>query len=59
MRLLAQFTFLIVVLCIAASPAPAQTDCKRCREQQQACQKNYSAQVCKNEYDICMKGCKK
>jgi hypothetical protein len=56
MRLLARFTFLMTALCIAASTATAQTDCKRCREQQQACQKNYSAQVCKNEYDICMKG---
>jgi len=58
MRLLARFTFLMTALGIAASTATAQTECKRCREQQ-ACQKNYSAQVCKNEYDICMKGCKK
>jgi len=33
--------------------------CGQCRQQQQACMKNYSAEVCKNEYDICMKGCLK
>jgi len=35
------------------------TSCRQCREQQQACLKNYSAKVCKNEYDICMRGCQK
>ena len=33
--------------------------CKQCREQQQACTKNYSAKTCKTEYDICMKSCQK
>jgi hypothetical protein len=51
---------LIILLFGFASPAAAQTsDCKKCREQQQACTKNYAAKTCKTEYDICMKGCKK
>jgi hypothetical protein len=39
----------------------AQTSdaCKKCAEQQTACKKNYAAKTCANEYNICMKGCKK
>ena len=33
--------------------------CKKCAEQQTACKKNYAAKTCANEYNICMKGCKK
>jgi hypothetical protein len=36
-----------------------QSSCKQCRDQQQACAKNYSAKTCKTEYDICMKSCRK
>jgi hypothetical protein len=39
--------------------AEQSNSCKQCREQQQACAKNYAAKTCKTEYDICMKGCQK
>ena len=44
---------------MTAAQAQQSSDCKKCREQQQACTKNYAAKTCKTEYDICMKGCKK
>jgi hypothetical protein len=44
---------------ITAVQAEQANSCKQCREQQQACAKNYSAKTCKTEYDICMKGCQK
>jgi len=55
---------IILVLFGVCSIAPAAraeqaNACKQCRDQQQACTKNYSAKTCKTEYDICMKGCKK
>ncbi len=34
-------------------------DCKLCREYQQACLKNHTREACNNEYDICMKYCRK
>jgi hypothetical protein len=43
----------------AAARAESANACKQCRDQQQACAKNYSAKTCKTEYDICMKGCQK
>ena len=43
----------------AAARAEQTNSCKQCRDQQQACAKNYSAKTCKTEYDICMKGCQK
>ena len=42
-----------------AAQAEQSNSCKQCREQQQACAKNYAAKTCKTEYDICMKGCQK
>jgi hypothetical protein len=42
----------------SAVRAEQSNSCKQCRDQQQACAKNYSAKVCKSEYDICMKSCK-
>jgi hypothetical protein len=44
---------------MTAAQAQQSSDCKKCREQQQACTKNYAAKTCKTEYDICTKGCKK
>ena len=35
------------------------SSCKQCREQQQACAKNYAGKACKTEYDICMKSCQR
>jgi hypothetical protein len=37
--------------------AEQSKSCQQCREQRQACSKNYSGNVCKTEYDICMKSC--
>jgi hypothetical protein len=42
-----------------ASRAEQSNSCKQCREQQQACAKNYSGKTCKTEYDMCMKSCQK
>jgi hypothetical protein len=39
--------------------AEQSNSCKQCREQQQACAKNYSGKACKTEYDICMKSCQR
>jgi hypothetical protein len=39
--------------------AEQSDSCKQCREQQQACAKNYAGTTCKTEYDICMKSCKR
>jgi hypothetical protein len=44
---------------ITTAHAQQSNSCKQCREQQQACVKNYSGKTCKTEYDICMKGCQK
>jgi hypothetical protein len=58
MRALATAVVLLGV-CSFCTEIRAQSTCKQCRETQQACLKNYSAKVCKSEYDICMKSCKK
>ena len=42
-----------------AAQAEPSNSCKQCRDQQQACAKNYSAKTCKAEYDMCLKSCKK
>jgi hypothetical protein len=34
-----------------ASRAEQSNSCKQCREQQQACAKNYSGKTCKTEYE--------
>ncbi len=45
---------------LALSPAAqAQTSCKVCAEQRQACMKNYAGPACKTEYQMCLKACKK
>ncbi|WP_050423322.1 hypothetical protein [Bradyrhizobium tropiciagri] len=38
--------------------AEAQTSCKVCSEQRQACMKNYAGPACKTEYQMCLKSCK-
>jgi hypothetical protein len=38
--------------------AEAQTSCKVCGEQHQACMKNYAGPACKTEYQMCLKSCK-
>ena len=57
-------TTIIVVLfgvcsITTASRAEQSGSCKQCRDQQQACAKNYPGKTCKTEYDICMKSCQK
>jgi len=42
-----------------AARAEQSNSCKQCREQQQACAKNYAGKTCKTEYDICMKSCQR
>ena len=56
-------TAIAVLLSLASITTAAQAQqsnpCKQCREQQQACAKNYAAKTCKTEYDICMKSCQR
>jgi len=61
MRTIATVIFVLFGFCSITGPVRAeQSDsCKQCRDQQQACAKNYSAKVCKSEYDICLKSCKR
>jgi hypothetical protein len=60
MRFVAAMIIVLLSFCsITAVQAEQSNSCKQCREQQQACAKNYSAKTCKTEYDICMKGCQK
>ena len=60
MRAIATIIIVLFSFCsITAVQAEQSNSCKQCREQQQACAKNYSAKTCKIEYDICMKGCQK
>jgi len=59
MRGIAAAITLLSVWSIAAAQAEQSNSCKQCRDQQQACAKNYSAKTCKAEYDMCLKSCKK
>jgi hypothetical protein len=42
-----------------AAQAQQTNDCKLCREYQHACLKNHTRDACNNEYDICMKHCRR
>jgi hypothetical protein len=59
MRILASVFVVACVFLAAGRPAQAQTSCKTCADQQNACMKNYAGPACATEYKICMKGCKK
>ena len=61
MKSIAATILVLFGLCSITTAVQAQqsNSCKQCREQQQACAKNYAAKTCKTEYDICMKGCQK
>ncbi len=52
-------TLSVLALVAADRPAKAQTSCKVCAEQRQACMKNYAGPACKTEYQMCLKACKK
>ena len=59
MPALATTIIVLLSVCTITAARAEQSTCKQCREQQQACAKNYSAKTCKTEYDICMKSCQK
>ena len=59
MRGIATAITLLGVCGITPAQAEPSNSCKQCRDQQQACAKNYSAKTCKAEYDMCMKSCRK
>jgi hypothetical protein len=61
MRTIASVLFVLLSFCCITGAARAEqsSSCKQCRDQQQACAKNYSAKVCKSEYEICMKSCRR
>jgi hypothetical protein len=42
-----------------AARAQQTNDCKLCREYQQACLKNHTPDACNNEFNICLKYCRK
>jgi hypothetical protein len=56
MRWIAILSMLMFSLSANNTARGQQTsDCKLCREYQQACLKNHTREACNNEYDICMK----
>jgi len=61
MRAIATIVIMLLSFCSVTTIVRAEqsNSCKQCRDQQQACAKNYSAKTCKTEYDICMKGCQR
>jgi hypothetical protein len=59
MRTIAILVFALVAFSGTNNPAQAQQACAQCRQQLQACTKNYAGKTCKTEYDICMKSCQK
>ena len=59
MRVLVSVLVMASVLLAASRSAEAQTSCKLCADQRQACMKNYAGPACSTEYKICMKSCKK
>ena len=60
MRPIATIIVVAFGVCSITTAAQAESStCKQCRDQQQACAKNYSGKTCKTEYDICMKSCQK
>jgi hypothetical protein len=60
MRSIAILSMIILSLSASNSARGQQTsDCKLCREYQQACLKNHTREACNNEYGICMKYCRK
>ena len=44
---------------VAADQAAWAQTCKVCAEQRAACMKNYAGPICKTEYQMCLKSCKK
>jgi hypothetical protein len=60
MQALAVLLVLVVSFNTGTVARAQQTnDCKSCREYQQACLKNHTRDACNNEYNICMRYCRK
>ena len=61
MKIIAIILLVLAGSCGTNVSAQAQqsNSCKACRDQQQACMKNYAGPTCKTEYQICMKSCGK
>jgi hypothetical protein len=61
MRIFATTLLALAGFCATHGSAQAQQSngCKVCRDQQQACMKNYAGPTCKTEYQMCMKSCGK
>ena len=61
MRANAAIIIVLLSFCSVTTAARAEqsNSCKQCRDQQQACAKNYSVKICKTEYDIRMKSCQR
>jgi hypothetical protein len=58
MRVMVTALLMLVGLGGTSHAAQAQqSSCKVCRDQQQACMKNYAGPTCKSEYQMCMKSC--
>jgi hypothetical protein len=58
-RAIAAVIMLFSLVNVTAAQAEQSNSCKQCRDQQQACAKNYSAKTCKAEYDMCLKSCQR
>jgi hypothetical protein len=59
MRIFAITLLMLVGSFGSMDAARAQSSCKVCADQQKACMKNYAGPICKSEYQMCMKSCKK
>ena len=59
MKIITITLLVLAGLCETNVSARAQNSCKACRDQQQACMKNYAGPTCKTEYQICIKSCGK
>jgi hypothetical protein len=61
MKILATTMLVLIGFLATNESAQAQQSsaCKICRDQQQACMKNYAGSTCKTEYQMCMKSCGK
>jgi hypothetical protein len=61
MKMFSMALLVLAALCGTNQLAWAQqsNNCKVCREQQQACMKNYAGPTCKTEYQMCIKSCGK
>ncbi len=50
-------TITVATAVLGADASAGAKTCKQCEEQLNACKKNYSAETCKVEYQVCKKSC--